>query len=153
MQKIQNFLSKHGLIIFAILALLIVLYLIYAAGKKAGSGNPVVVDDNGAIVSPSPEQKAQATAIATRIHNDLDSGLLAGYNFFSAFSRDTEAYTILSTMSDSMFAFTVTTYHTLFNTSLLADITAESSLATGGVGSSQSPKDIILLKATRLNLS
>lgn len=152
MNKVTAFFKNNWGIILTVLLLVVVVYLIYYSGKKAGSGNTTVVDDQGNIVSPSTAQIAEANDIATRIYNDLNSGLLGGYNFFSSLGRDIEAYTAFANMSDSMFAFTAQTYRTKYNSSIIADITAESSLGTGGINNTQSPKDLILAKAQRLNI-
>lgn len=152
MNKLKVFLANNWHTLLAVIALVVVVYLIYRSGKKAGSGNYTVIDDQGHITAPTAEQTQIALSIATRIHDDLSSGYAFGFNFFSSIGRDTDAYTIFAGMSDAMFAYTAQVYHDHFGTSIISDIKDESSLATGGIGSSQSPKDLILEKANRLNI-
>lgn len=153
MNGIKTFFSTNWQTLLAVLLLVLVVYLIYRSGKTAGTNNVSVVDDQGNPVNATPAQQAEAAQIAKRIYDDLNSGAIAGYNFFSSLGRDTEAYELFANMSDTMFAFTAQFYRAVYNSSIIEDIRNESSLATGGIGSSQSPKDIILAKAQRLNLA
>lgn len=148
----KAFFSKYWMVILAIIVLIVALIAVFYSGKKSGSNNVKVVDDTGKEVKFSEQQKAEAGSIARRIYVDLRSGWLFGLNF-SSILRDNEAYKALVNMSDTMFALTAQTYRSVYNSSMIADIRAESSLATGGVGGSESPKDIILRKAERLNIA
>lgn len=152
MNKVKQFFVNNWPALLSVLALLVVVYLIYYAGKKTGTGNTTVVDDQGNIVAPTAAQTAQAENIATRIRTDLNSGTFFGYNVWGNVGRDTAAYAEFANMSDSLFAFTAQTYRTKYGTSIIADIRDESSLPTGGIGASTSPKDLILQKADRLQI-
>jgi len=153
MQALKTFFANNYTSLLAVLLLLVVVYLIYKAGQKKGSNNYTVIDDQGTIVTPSPVQTQLAETVATRIHNDLNSGWLGGYNVLGSIGRDDEAYIQFANMSDTMFAYTAATYGRLFARSIITDIRDESSLPTGGIGSSTTPKDQILAKAQRLNIN
>jgi len=142
MNKVKEFLSKYWHTLLAVVALLVVIYLIYWAGKKAGSGNPVVTDDQGNIVNPTPEQTATANTLATRIHEDLD-----GYDFFGTLGRDVDAYTLFSGLSDTMFTYVYQRYKAMFGSSIIADIREESSISGATI------VDLIIDRANRLNLT
>lgn len=144
----------HSLLAVGILAL--VVYVIYRSGKKAGSGNYQVINDQGNIVTPTAEQQQTALNVATRIHDDLNSGSFFGLNFFSGtefglnnVTRDLSAYQEFATMGDALFAYTAQVYKHNYGTSIFADITAENSLSDG----EGTPKYLILKKANTLNLS
>lgn len=153
MDKLKALFVNYWPALLSVLLLAVVVYIIYRAGKKDGTGNYTVVDDQGNIVNPTPVQNQTAESIATRIHTDLNSGVFFGYNVLGSVGRDDEAYAILANMSDSLFALTADAYHRLYVTSLVADIKAETSLPTGGIGTSSTPKDQILAKAARLNIN
>ena len=133
-------------LITAVVVVIVLLVIWYWWSKKSAS-TIKVVDDNGHAVSFTPEQTAQAKAIAKRVYDDLNSGWLFGNNFFGTVTRDDEAYKTLAQMSDSMFALTIQTYNTDFKSSLITDLRAESSL--GG----RDYTAAILDKATRLNIA
>lgn len=143
---ITKFLGKYWHTLLAVVALLVVIYLIYRAGKNAGSGNTVVVDDSGNIVNPTAAQTEQANTIATRIHTDLNGGPF-GYDPFGTLGRDAEAYDVFAAMSDTMFRLVYQRYKDTFGSSIIADIRAESSI------SGATTVNLILDKANRLNLA
>lgn len=153
MQAIKTFFANNWTSLLAVLLLLVVVYLIYKAGQKKGSGNYTVIDDQGTVVAPTAAQTQLAETVATRIHNDINSGWVGGFNLLGSIGRDDEAYIQFANMSDTMFAYTATTYARLFTRSIITDIRDESSLPTGGIGSSTTPKDQILAKAERLNIN
>jgi hypothetical protein len=144
--------KQYGPLFIGVAILAFVIWLIYYAGKKQGTGNVTVTDDQGNIVNPTPAQQQQANTIATRIHTDLNSGWLGGYNIWGNIGRDTQAYQEFAGMSDAMFSFTAQTYKTLFGSSIIADITAETSLPNDNTLGTKTPKYLILEKANRLNI-
>lgn len=146
MNQVKAFLAKYWHTILALIIVAVVLYMVYRAGKKTGA-NVTVTDDTGNILNPTAEQTATANTIATRIHDDLNSGTVFGYNFFGTIGRDSEAYEILAQSSDSMFSYIYNRYRALFTTSLIADIKAESSISDATV------VELILSRANRLQLT
>lgn len=148
----NKFFATNWKWIAALVVIIVIIVAIYYFGKGKGSGNATVVDDSGNPISFTSAQKAEANEIASRIHEDLNSGWLAGYNILGNIGRDDEAYLRFAQMSDTMFALTYQRYKETFGSSIIADIRDESSLPTGGIGAAQSPKDLILDKADRLNL-
>lgn len=136
--------KKQIIIVVVVLIVAIVAYLLY---KKVNSTTIKVVDDNGHAVSFTAEQTAQAKAIAKRVHDDLNSGWLFGFNVLGAITRDDEAYNTLAQMSDSLFALTVQTYKNDYQSSLITDLRGEESL------SGRDYTTAILEKATRLNIA
>lgn len=146
MNKVNELLGKYWHTLLALGVLALVIYLIYYYGKKAGSGNPVVVSDQGTILNPTQAQTDLANSIATRIHDDLNSGLF-GLDPFGTLGRDAAAYDAFAAMSDTMFAYTYARYRALFGSSIIGDIKAESSI------SGATTVNLIEDKANRLNLS
>lgn len=146
MNQVKMFLGKYWHTLLALVIVAIVLYLVYRAGKKTG-GNVTITDDLGNILNPTAEQTASANSIATRIHDDLNSGTLFGYNVWGTLGRDTEAYNALATASDTMFSYIYNRYRALFSSSLIADIKAESSIEGA------TTVNLILDKANRLQLT
>ena len=147
MQKVTQFIkAKYQWIIAGILLLLLVMGLLYW-WKKKDETTVKIVDDNGNPINVSEEQLQTATALATRIYDDLNSGWMFGYNAFGIVGRNLEAYQQLAQSSDNIFTLTYQAYKNKYNSSLIGDIRNESSLAGG------THVNDILAVAARLNLS
>ena len=124
---------------------IIIVIIIYYWWQARNNNTVVIKDDSGNVITPTAAQQQQATALADRIHNDLNSGVL-GFNMFGIIGRDLDAYDQLAQASDTDFALTAQTYKSKYGSSLIADIRAESSIAGG------TAVNLIEAKATRLNM-
>jgi hypothetical protein len=135
---------KTQVIIAAIVV--VILIVVYLLWNKSSASPVKVVDDQGKPVSFTDDQRATASALADRIHEDINSGWLFGENFWGNLGRDSEAYDELIKLSDTMFALTCETYRKKYSSSLISDLRAETSLGT-------ETRDLILSRADRLKIA
>ena len=133
MQKVKAFFINNWHILAAVVLLVIVIYLIYRAGKKAGAG-PTVISDTGAITQADRDK---ANSLAVRLKDDL-GGLNVGH--------DDAIYLELAQTSNTVFSLTFGAYRTLSGNSLTADINSDYWYGWDVI-------DVIINRATDLNLS
>lgn len=124
-----------------------VLFILFSVAWKKNKQQIEVTDANGNPVSFTAAQTQEATALAKRLNDDLNSGLIFGYNIWGNFGRDADAYWALAALSDAMFAYVCKIYQTNYNSSLIADIRNESSLPA------DTYKEVILAKADKLKIA
>ncbi len=141
----KEFIEKYWKYILAVIIVMIIIAVVYIWWGKKEENTIRVVDDRGNPVDFTAEERNTATAIAGRIHDDLNSGWFFGMNIWGVVGRDDEAYTTLATMSDAMFSLTCQIYQEKYKTSLITDLRAESSIG-------QQYKDLILQKADKLKI-
>lgn len=136
----MKFETKHIFIALAIA--LVIILVIYFAGKKAGSTKieqvPLPDDNTGQL---SQDQLKQVRELSRKLHDDMD-----GLNLFGM--RNTEIYNQFTALSDTMFVAVYNDFNTLYagedNGTLRAWIDNET-----GIPSS----NIIIDRMNRLNLT
>jgi hypothetical protein len=125
----------------------VVLIIVFSVAWKKNKQQIAITDANGNPVNFTAAQTAEATELAKRLHDDLNSGFFFGYNIWGNIGRDADAYWAFSALSDSMFAYVCQIYQKEYNRSLIADIRSESSLPT------DTYVKVILAKADKLNIA
>lgn len=133
MNKVTAFFKNNWGIILTVLLLVVVVYLIYAAGKKSGL-SPQIISDTGAVTQAD---KDKANALAERLKNDL-----SGVNF----GHDDTIYNELIQSSNVVFALTFAKYREITGNSLTADINSDYFYGWDVI-------ENIIAKANQLNLA
>jgi hypothetical protein len=134
MNKITAFFTKNWHTLAAVVVLAIVVYLIYAAGKKANQ-QPNIISDTG--TGPTQADIDKSNALAQRLKDDL-----SGINF----GHDDTIYNELIQSSNVVFALTLSKYKALTGASLIADINSDYFYGWDVI-------DNIIAKANQLNLT
>lgn len=134
MNKVTAFFTNNWHSLLAVLLLLVVLYLVYRAGKKDAL-TPTILSDTGSGVTQADMDKANA--LAQRLKDDL-----AGVNF----GHDDTIYNELIQASNVVFALTLGKYKQLTGTSLIADLNSDYFYGWDVI-------DNIIAKANNLNLN
>lgn len=135
MNALKIFFAKYWHALLALLLLIVVLYLVYRAGKKTGAV-PTIVSDTG--TGPTQADMDKSNSLAQRLKDDL-----AGWNYAG---HDDSIYNELIQSSNVVFALTLGKYKQLTGTGLIADINSDSFYGWDVI-------DNIIAKANQLNLT